>query len=66
MTWWGMKLEVDFSASEAFQNMKNVKVLSKVLMITFLFADWILSFTASVREMPPVSAIPMAGMRRVS
>lgn len=34
--------------------------------ITFLFADWIQSFTASVREMPPVSAIPMAGMRLVS
>lgn len=35
-------------------------------MVTFLFADWIQSFTASVREMPPVSAIPMAGMRLVS
>ena len=55
-----------FSASKAFQNMKSVKGLNKVLVITFLFADWIQSFTASVREMPPVSAIPMAGTRLVS
>lgn len=66
MMWWPGGLEGDFSASEAFQNMKTVKGLNKVLMMTSLFADWIQSFTASVREMPPVSAIPMAGMRRVS
>ena len=60
-----MKLEVGFSASK-FQNMKNVKGLNKVLVITSLFADWIQSFTASIREMPRASAIPMAGMRRVS
>lgn len=46
--------------------MKTIKGLNKVLVITSLFADWIQSFTASVREMPPVSAIPMAGMRLVS
>lgn len=55
-----------FSASKAFWDMKNIPCLDEMPVITVLFADWTQSFTASVREMPPASAIPMAGMRPVS
>lgn len=46
--------------------MKNIAGLNEVPVITPVFAGWTQSFTASVREMPPASAIPMAGMRPVS